>query len=43
MIEAVKGLGRLKAHRQLPTLRDALIAHQEHFAEKPVAAASRAA
>ena len=27
--------GRLKAHRQLPTLRDALAAHQAKYAVKP--------
>ena len=43
MIEAAKGFRKLKAHKQLPTLRTALIAHQDRIAEKPVAPASRAA
>ena len=32
MIEAAKGFRRLKAHKQLPSLRAALLAHQEEFA-----------
>lgn len=28
MIEAAKGFHRLKAHKQLPSLRTALLAHQ---------------
>jgi len=43
MIEAAKGFRKLKAHKQLPTLRTALIAHQDRIAAKPVAPASRAA
>jgi putative transposase len=43
MIEAAKGFRKLKAHKQLPALRTALIAHQDRIAEKPVAPASRAA
>ena len=43
MIEATKGFRRLKAHKQLPILRAALLAHQQHLAEKPVAPVSRAA
>lgn len=43
MIEAAKGFRKLKAHTQLPILRDALIAHQQRLADKPVALASRAA
>lgn len=43
MIEAAKGFRKLKAHKQLPILRAALLAHQEHLVEKPVAPASRAA
>jgi putative transposase len=38
-----QGLRKLKAHKQLPILRAALIAHQEHLAEKPVATTTRAA
>lgn len=29
MLEAAKGFRRLKAHKQLPTLRAALLAHQD--------------
>ena len=36
MQEAAKGFRRLKAHRQLPVLRDALAAHQAKYAVKPV-------
>ncbi len=43
MIEAAKGFRKLKAHKQLPILRAALVAHQERLAEKPVAPALRAA
>lgn len=43
MIEAAQGFRKLKAHTQLPILRDALIAHQQRLADKPVALASRAA
>jgi len=43
MIEAAKGFRKLKAHKQLPLLRTALIAHQAGNAAKPVAPASRAA
>ncbi len=43
MIEAAKGFRKLKAHKQLPILRAALIAHQEHLVEKPVATPTRAA
>ena len=43
MIEAAKGFRKLKAHKQLPALRTALIAHQDRIAAKPVAPASRAA
>ncbi len=43
VIEAAKGFRKLKAHKQLPILRTALVAHQEHLVEKPVAPASRAA
>jgi len=43
MIEAAKGFRKLKAHRQLPFLRDALIAQQERFTRSTVAPASRAA
>jgi len=43
MIEAAKGFRKLKAHKQLPILRAALIAHQERNAAQPVAPASRAA
>ncbi len=32
MFEAAKGFRRLKAHKQLPSLRAALLAHQEEFA-----------
>ena len=32
MIEAAKGFRRLKAHKQLPSLRAALLAHQAEFA-----------
>lgn len=32
MIEAAKGFRRLKAHKQLPSLRAALLAHQAKFA-----------
>jgi transposase-like protein len=32
MIEAAKGFRRLKAHKQLPSLRAALLAHQDQFA-----------
>jgi hypothetical protein len=32
MIEAAKGFRRLKAHKQLPSLRAALLAHQEEYA-----------
>ena len=43
MIEAAKGLRRLKAHKQLPILRAALLAHQQRLAEKSVAPVPRAA
>ncbi|UVK48643.1 IS256 family transposase (plasmid) [Mesorhizobium sp. AR07] len=43
MIEATKGFRKLKAHKQLPVLGAALIAHQQRLAAKPVAPASRAA
>lgn len=43
MIEATKGFRKLKAHKQLPVLRAALIAHQQRLAAKPVAPAARAA
>ena len=43
MIEAAEGFRRLKAHKQLPILRAALLAHQEGLAEMPVAPVSRAA
>jgi len=43
MIEAAKGFRKLKAHKQLPALRTALIAHQDRLVEKPVALHSRAA
>jgi putative transposase len=43
MIEAAKGFRKLKAHRQLPFLRTALIAQQERFTKSTVAPASRAA
>ena len=43
MIEAAKGFRRLKAHKQLPILRAALLDHQQRLAEKPVAPVSRAA
>jgi hypothetical protein len=32
MIEAAKGFRRLKAHKHLPSLRAALLAHQAKFA-----------
>ena len=34
MIEAAKGFRKLKAHRQLPLLRSALIARQERLRQK---------
>jgi len=40
---APKGFRKLKAHKQLPILRAALIAHQRQNAEKFIAPASRAA
>ena len=43
MIEAAKGFRRLKAHKQLPILRAALLAHQQRLAEKSVAPVSKAA
>ena len=43
MMEAAKGFRKLKAHKQLPILRAALIAHQNRLAEKLVAPTSRAA
>ena len=43
MIEAAKGFRKLKAHRQLPLLRFALITRQERLAKSTVAPASRAA
>ena len=43
MIEAAKGFRRLKAHKQLPILRAALLANQQRLAEKSVAPVSRAA
>lgn len=43
MIEAAKGFRKLKAHRQLPLLRSALITRQERLAKSTVAPASRAA
>jgi len=41
--EAAKGFRKLKAHRQLPFLRAALIAQQERLTKSTVAPASRAA
>lgn len=35
MMEAVKGFRRIKAHKQLPTLKAALAAHQAKHATKP--------
>ena len=43
MIEAANGFRKLKAHKQLPILRTALIAHQNRHAAQPVAPASKAA
>jgi putative transposase len=43
MIEAAKGFRKLKAHKQLPVLRAALIAHHQGSAATSVAPASRAA
>jgi len=43
MIEAAKGFRNLKAHKQLPILRAALIAHQNHLAETGIAPTSRVA
>jgi transposase-like protein len=43
MIEAAKGFRKLKAHKQLPILRAALIAHQNRLAEKGIAPTSRVA
>jgi len=43
MVEASKGFRKLKAHKQLPILRAALIAHQQRLIAQPVAPASRAA
>ena len=43
MIEAAKGFRKLKAHKQLPALRAALIARHEQRPDKPVAPTSRAA
>lgn len=43
MIEANQGFRRLKAHKQLPVLRAALQAHQDHMTIKPVAHVTRAA
>ena len=35
MMEAAKGFRRLKAHKQLPILRAALLAHQVRHAVSP--------
>ena len=35
MLEAAKGFRRLKAYKQLPTLRAALLAHQAKHAVNP--------
>ena len=35
MLEAAKGFRRLKAHKQLPTLRAALLAHQANHRVNP--------
>ena len=35
MQEAAKGFRRLKAHRQLPILREAVVAHQAKHTVKP--------
>ena len=35
MLEAAKGFRRLKAHKQLPILREALLAHQAQHAVNP--------
>ena len=43
MMEATKGFRRLKAHRQLPTLRAALQARKARVADQPIAAPTRAA
>lgn len=43
MQEAAKGFRKLKAHKQLPILRAALINHQQRLAATPVAPAARAA
>ena len=36
MLEAAKGFRRLKAHRQLPVLRSALVKLQAEHSSKPV-------
>ena len=43
MLEAKRGFRRLKAHKQLPALRAALVAHHQQQNLKTVAPASRAA
>ena len=43
MMEATKGFRRLKAHRQLPTLRTALQARTARLADRPIAAPTQAA
>jgi putative transposase len=44
MMEAAKGFRRLKAHKQLPILRAALLAHQaKHAADTPVETSAKAA
>ena len=44
MLEAVKGFRRLKAHKQLPILKAALLRHQQQLlAETPIARQNLAA
>lgn len=43
MIEAAKGFRRLKAHKQLPSLRAALLAHQPRTASADLDPAREAA
>jgi putative transposase len=44
MLEAAKGLRRLKAYKQLSALRAALAAHQaKHAADSPIEPPARAA
>ena len=43
MMEATKGFRRLKAHRQLPTLRTALQARKARLADRLIAAPTQAA